>query len=248
MNAGLVSVSFRPLSPEEVIRGAADAGLKFIEWGSDVHAPCQNEERLAEIVALQDKYSVSCCSYGTYFRLGVNAMEELPAYIRAAKQLGTDILRLWCYNKNADDVTTEEKEFLFGECRKAAKIAEENGVTLCLECHKKSYTETKEGALELMQAVNSPAFRMYWQPNQSRTIAQNLEYVSLLKEYIVHIHVFQWKNAEKLPLETGLEEWTQYLSNLGGDHMCLLEFMPDNSIESLPREAASLKKLIGGVK
>ena len=36
---GLVSVSFRGLSPEEIIRIAKDAGLSRIEWGSDVHAP-----------------------------------------------------------------------------------------------------------------------------------------------------------------------------------------------------------------
>ena len=61
------------------------------------------------------------------------------------------------------------------QCREAAKIAEAEGVTLCLECHRNSYTETKEGALDVMQTVDSPAFRMYWQPNQYRTIEENIE-------------------------------------------------------------------------
>lgn len=246
MNAGLVSISFRALSPEAVICSARNAGLKNIEWGSDVHAPQDQGKQLAEIVTLQERYGVSCCSYGTYFRLGVNDLEALPSYIRAAKMLGTDILRLWCFNKSTDDVTPEEKAYLFDQCKKAAKIAEENGVTLCLECHKKTYTETKEGALELMQAVNSSAFRMYWQPNQDRTEEENIAYIRLLRDYITHIHVFQWKESQKFPLRSGIGEWKRYLEELGGEHMCLLEFMPDNRVESLPEEAAALMILTGG--
>lgn len=50
---GLVSVSFRGLSPEEIIRIAKDAGLNRIEWGSDVHAPFDDAERLSTIAACQ---------------------------------------------------------------------------------------------------------------------------------------------------------------------------------------------------
>ena len=57
-HTGLVSISFRKLSPEEVISAAAAAGLKAIEWGSDVHAPRDQAERLQEIVQLQQKYGL----------------------------------------------------------------------------------------------------------------------------------------------------------------------------------------------
>lgn len=36
---GLVSISFRNHSPEEIISEAAKCHLHSIEWGSDVHAP-----------------------------------------------------------------------------------------------------------------------------------------------------------------------------------------------------------------
>ena len=170
---GLVSVSFRSHSPTQILAAMNDAGLSFIEWGSDVHCP---KEKAEEIAALQTRYGITCCSYGTYFRLGISSMEELPAYIAAAKILGTDILRLWCGNKNSEEYTEAEKEHLFRKCREAAILAERNGVILCVECHNKTYTNKKEAALELMQAVNSPAFRMYWQPNQRRTVEENVAY------------------------------------------------------------------------
>lgn len=244
-STGLVSVSFRPLSPEQVTVAAVNAGLRNIEWGSDVHAPYEDAQRLAEIVELQKKHGVKCCSYGTYFRLAVTPMEELTGYIRAAKLLGTDILRLWCGSKMREDCTPEERAYLLDQCRQAAKIAEEAGVTLCLECHRNTYTETKEGALELMQAVNSPAFRMYWQPNQRRTVEENVAYARLLKDYITHIHVFQWKEKLRFPLAEGIGEWKTYLREIPGEHMLLLEFMPDDDVKSLPAEAQALVQLKG---
>ena len=243
---GLVSVSFRGHSPEEIITAAAGAGLSCIEWGSDVHAPWDEPARLEKIVRLQEEYGISCCSYGTYFRLGVTPMSELPGYIGAAKRLGTTVLRLWCGNKKDAEYTPRERDLLFANCREAAALAEREGVTLCLECHRKTYTETAEGALALMQAVNSPAFRMYWQPNQFRTPEENLSYLRQLCPYITHIHVFQWKEKDRFPLETGLLEWKTYLREVNGDHTLLLEFMPDDEISSLNREAAALHKLAGG--
>ena len=243
---GLVSISFRGHSPEDIFAAAADAGLCCIEWGSDVHTPFADLLRLEQIARLQEKYGIHCCSYGTYFRLGITPIGELPEYIRAAKTLGTGILRLWCGNKKASDYTAEERAFLFAQCEEAAQLAEREGVTLCLECHCGTYTETAERALELMQAVDSPAFRMYWQPNQFRTPEDNLSYLRLLRPYITHIHVFQWKKDDRFPLEAGMEEWTAYLQELSGEHILLLEFMPDDDIRSLGREAATLRKLTGG--
>jgi len=244
-NMGLVSVSFRGLTPEQVASAAAEAGLAFVEWGSDVHAPWDDGEKLAEVYRAQKVYGLHCCSYGTYFRLTVTPMEDLPGYIRAAKILGTDILRLWCGTKKQEDCTEEERLYLLDECRRAAAIAEKEGVTLCLECHRNSYTETKEGALDVMRAVDSPAFKMYWQPNQWRTIEENVGYARLLKDYITHIHVFQWKEKKRFPLREGIQEWRRYLAELPGEHMLLLEFMPDDDVASLPEEARALRELKG---
>ena len=162
---GLVSITFRDHTPAKIALAASRCGLKYIEWGSDIHAPYQNISQLQSVAALHATYGISCCSYGTYFRLGYSPLEELPLYIQAAKILGTNILRLWAGRKKASDCSKDERDHLFAECRKAVSLAEENGVILCLECHRRSYTETKEGALELMEAIDSPNFRMYWQPN-----------------------------------------------------------------------------------
>jgi len=240
-NLGLCSISFRKNRPEEILYEMKAAGLSVIEWGSDVHCPPEKAEEIAE---LQKQYGIACCSYGTYFCLGVTPICELAAYIKAARTLGTDILRLWCGDKNSEDFTEREKEALITDCKAAAEIAEAEGVTLCMECHNKTYTNAKEASLELMQAVGSENFRMYWQPNQLRTEAENIAYAGLLASYTEHIHVFNWKGKEKYPLHDAKALWQKYLGCFGADKTLLLEFMPDGKIETLKTEAKALKEIV----
>ena len=100
------------------------------------------------------------------------------------------------------------------ECRKAAKIAEEEGVTLCMECHQKSFTNVLEGALDLMHSVNSPAFRMYWQPSTTAPALDNIKYAQGIKDYVDTIHVFYYKDGKKGYLKDGKDDWRRYLSEL----------------------------------
>ena len=237
---GLCSVSFRKNSPEDILSAMKEAGLSVIEWGSDVHCP---PERAGEISVLQKQYGILCCSYGTYFKIGVTPLEELNKYIVAAKTLGTDVLRLWCGNKNSEDYTQSEKRTLFAACNAATELAKAEGVTLCMECHNRTYTNAKESALELMQAIDSKHFRMYWQPNQFKSEEENTLYARLLSPYTVNIHVFNWDKNEKYPLRFAKDTWKNYLSCFDKSKNLLLEFMPDDRIESLKTEAAILKEI-----
>ena len=246
---GLGSISFRKHTPEESIQAVKAAGLSCIEWGSDVHAPCRDTERLYEIARLQGEYGITCSSYGTYFRLGVTPLEELSDYIAAAGILGTNILRLWGGTKKGADMTPEELADFTDTCRKAAAMAEEAGVILCLECHMLSITETPDYAVSLMEAVNSPAFRMYWQPFQWLDTEGSLAVARAVAPYAEHIHVFNWQPPRmaptKHPLAEAAEDWRRYLSVFTTPRTLLLEFMPDDRIETLPTEAEALRAIIG---
>lgn len=242
---GLVSVSFRTLSPDDIVLAAKAAGLSVIEWGSDVHAPFDNAARLKQIVKLQEKNGITCSSYGTYYRLGETDPALLPAYIGAAKALGTDVLRIWCGTKSASAYSESERKELLTLCRSAAECAEKAHVTLCIECHSGTYTDDADAALSLLQEVNSPAFRTYWQPGQYRTAEENMRYATLVAPYTKHLHVFNWQGTRKLPLADGWEVWKRYLTCFSGERTLLLEFMPDGRVESLSTEAETLLRLIG---
>ena len=241
---GLVSVSFRQHSPEQILKKIQSCGLDYIEWGSDIHAPVNDVSALQEIAALQRKYNIKCAAYGTYFRIGVTPAEELEAYISAAKCLGTDVLRLWCGSKDSQCYTAPEKEALFATCRSLAETARAHGVRLCMECHGGTFTNTRASSLELMAAVDNPHFKMYWQPNQYETEAENLRYAAAIAPYTEILHVFNWEKNDRFPLAQAKARWQAYLQQFDGAQVLLLEFMPDNELDSLPAEADALKEIV----
>lgn len=242
---GLVSVSFRGHTPREILEEMKKVGLSCIEWGSDVHAPCTDVSRLYEIAALQKEYEITCSSYGTYFRLGETPLDELEKYVIAAKILNTDVLRLWCGKSRGSDMTKSERDELLRTCRSAALIAKENGVKLCLECHKGTYTESPDDASRLIRAVDSEHFKMYWQPFQWQSPVQNVENAKIIAPYAVHIHVFNWKNDKKLSLSESVHEWQKYLSVFSTPRTLLLEFMPNGTLAELKKETSALRTITG---
>ena len=237
---GLVSVSFRSKTPKEIVSAMQKCGLSYIEWGSDVHAPQTDKARLEEIRKLCTESGICVSSYGTYFKIGANKTAELEEYIKAAKLLGTNILRLWCGTKGYAEYSPEEFKSLICECSKIAQAAEKNGVKVCMECHNNTVTDCAEGALALMRGVNSESFGMYWQPNQYKTEEENLNYARIIAPYTEIIHVFNWSGEEKYPLKGAEEIWKKYLACFADDIPLLLEFMPDGKIESLETEARAL--------
>ena len=233
---GLCSISFRDKSAHEIILEMKKTPLSHIEWGSDVHLP---------IGAIVDSENIKVSSYGTYFRLGATPLSELNGYIKTAKDNGTNVLRLWCGNENSADCA--DKKALFNECRKADEIARREGVVLCMECHSGTFTDTPEAALELMREVDSDNFRMYWQPNQYRSVDENLRSAKILSPYIKNVHVFNWEKDKRLPLDGAIDVWKRYLDNFSGG-VLLLEFMPDGRIETLVREAEALCRIAEDLK
>lgn len=245
---GLCSVSFRKHMPTEILEAMKQAGLSRIEWGSDIHAPADQPERLSLLAELQKTYGVTCSSYGTYFKAGVHRTDELMPFIQAAKRLGTSTLRIWAGEKNSEEFTETEKDLLFKDCRQLATIAEQEEVTLCTECHNKTYTNRFQSALELIHTVDSPYFQTYWQPNQFRDEEYNLTAASALSPFTKSIHVFHWLEKEKLPLADGTEQWAKYLSRFSADKSLLLEFMPDGRLESLTNETNALRSILEKLK
>ena len=68
MNKGVVSVTFRKKTPEEVIDIVKKAGLTHIEWGGDVHVPHGDVETAKRVGELTRAAGLTVSSYGSYFK------------------------------------------------------------------------------------------------------------------------------------------------------------------------------------
>ena len=177
--------------------------------------------------------------------MGTNRPEEIKPYISAAKILGTNILRIWCGCQGSERCRKCGKHNLFDEAMQLTKIAEEENVILCLEFHPNTFSDCMESSLQVMKSVNSPHFKMYWQPNQFESFGANITEAKALADYVENIHVFNWFGSDRFPLADAVDKWKEYANIFKGDRYMLLEFVPDNKIESLKIEAEALMKIVG---
>ena len=67
MKPGLVSVTFRQLTPEGIIQLCMQTGLQTVEWGGDVHVPPGDVSRAAAVGELTRAAGLSITAYGSYY-------------------------------------------------------------------------------------------------------------------------------------------------------------------------------------
>lgn len=243
---GVTSVSFRQHTPQQIIAAAAAAGLDGIEWGADVHVPAGDLATAEQVRQLTQAAGLEVLSYGGYYRLGTSDRQELEALLASAAVLGVKDVRIWGGSKNSGDCTPEEWQALVAAAQQAALLAQERGMTLSLECHNLTVTDDWQAAQRFLQQVDSSALRMYWQPNQLKSEEYDLAAARALAPCVTNVHVFSWLEDRRLPLNAYNERWEKYFTALESglseqrDHAFILEFMPDDQLETLPKEAKVL--------
>ncbi len=242
---GLVSVTYRNLAPREIIKAAKEARLTCIEWGSDVHVS-EKDLALAEKIAIETRTAgLFVSSYGTYYTLGMS--QAFAPYLAAAEALGAPILRIWAGKKGSRDVTAEERAALVLEARAVCRAASESGKTVCFEYHPRTLTDTAESAERLLEEVGMENCRLYWQPFYERSLSENIEDLRRIIDHVSIVHLFYWENhVLRRPLSDGAAYIRAFLRELSGrDIKILLEFVPEDAVECLKREAETLYALSG---
>lgn len=241
---GLVSISFRGNTVEEILDACVKTELSVIEWGSDVHVPVGNLVRAKEVGEATRAAGMECAAYGAYYKIGCD-MTDFEDYAKTAQALGTYIIRIWGGWHGSAEITPEAREKLVEETKRICAIGRDYGMTLAFECHHGTITDDPDYALAFVRDVDADNLKLYWQPNQFKTFEANLEAAKKLKPLVVNAHVFHWDAEHWYPLSDGIEDWKQYVAVFeGGDYAFMLEFMPDNQITTLPREAAVLHTLV----
>jgi len=248
---GLVSVSFRQLSCESVIAAAAGAGLHGIEWGGDIHVKPGELERAREVAALTRENGLSVTSYGSYYRLGTYGTAYAPLIdnvFQTADVLGAPAVRIWGYNKGSAAIDADTYRALVAEAKDVGKRARALGVKVAFECHGDTITDEYHAAQKFLCDVDCPEIMTYWQPNNQYDVAYNKEAANALRSKLVNVHVFNWPTpGARDTLFSAVELWREYAEILtadGADPWWLLEFMPDDKPESLPKEADALRAFL----
>ena len=245
---GLVSVSFRELTAERIVEIARDHCLEAIEWGGDIHVPSGNIEAARAVGELTRSSGLKVTEYGSYYRLGVSAADDIDKVVTSACALGTGVVRVWAYNKGSEEITADEYKKTVEDARRICSLYPE--LEFCTECHNNTLTDDYRFNLKLIEDVDMPNFAAFWQPNQHKSHEYNLESAMALAPHVRSVHVFAWEGNHKYPLERHRDRWIEYLK-IFAEHSkkdtnvnLMLEFMHDNAPASLGETAIELKNIV----
>ncbi|MEE1650649.1 TIM barrel protein [Brachybacterium sp. J144] len=255
IRAGLCSVTFRPLSPEQIVDLTVGAGLSRIEWAGDVHVPPGDPGRAEEVRALTENALLDVASYGSYLRFEGDEEQvraDGEAVLASAVALGAPRIRVWAGSQGSADVAPEERARIAARVRAFADRAGEAGVEVGLEFHGRTLTDEIGSTLALLDEVSRENVLSYWQPHQDMPDADALATLRATLPHASTIHVFSWwPGSKRLPLAERGELWEQVFGILvaeGSPRDALLEFVPGDDPATLEGEAETLRALIAAGK
>ncbi len=242
---GLVSITFRRLSPENIISLCRKSNLKLIEWGGDIHVPSGDVQRAKEVKVLMSNAGLETSCYGSYWRA-----EEAVSFdpvLQSAIALGTHKIRIWAGAKSSERTSDLEWSDIRDRILSAADQAAEHGIELTLEIHPNTLTDHPHSAQRLLSVLEKRV-SAHWQPSPYLNPEENLEFIRLLSPYISGFHVFHWVTqqgeVDRRPLSEGLKDWQHFLSLAPpGRHPLMLEFVRDDSPDQLREDALVLHQL-----
>jgi len=251
LKSGLVSITFRQLSPEKIIELVAQAGLEGIEWGGDIHVPHGDIAQAQRVQRMTADAGLAVAAYGSYYRVGHPEDGPFEAVLECATMLGAPVIRVWAGKMGSDVADQGYFDSVVDDSVDIANQAAQAGIAIAYEFHGNTLTDTNDGTCELLARVDHTNIGTYWQPPRDRSVQNNQIGIQMLRPWLHHIHVFSWQpgSGKRLPLVALETEWHSYLQTLddGDDlldteHYALLEFVVGDEPQNFLSDAKMLKK------
>jgi len=247
IHSGLVSITFRKLSPREIIDLVVQAGLAGVEWGGDVHVP-HGDLRQARLVRRMTREArLRIAAYGSYYRVGAEGAGPFEPILDTTVELGAPLIRAWAGNRASADADAPFRARVVCETQQAADLAARAGVAIAYEFHPRTLTDTAESARKLLEDVAHENVGSYWQPPPGASVLDNLAGLDAVLPWLRNVHVFTWHRTtgERMPLADGEAGWMRVLrkaASTGRDHFALVEFVRDDAEEAFLKDAATLRR------
>jgi sugar phosphate isomerase/epimerase len=250
---GLVSISFRPLSPQDIVALAKRGGLRGIEWGGDVHVPHGDVAQAEAVRRMTLDEGLEVSAYGSYYRAGETGGDnpDFDAVLASAKALGAPVIRVWCGRRGSADADAAYRDTVIADLERIGEKAQAEGITVGCEFHGGTLTDTNESAIALYEALQCDSVLPYWQPPVGAPQEYRLAGLRALLPKLCNLHVFYWVTVdgkrERCPLAEGREDWMPFLelaASTGRDHWAMLEFVRDDSPDQMVADARTLRDWI----
>lgn len=183
---GLCSVTFRKKSAAKVVEIAKKAGVRYIEWGGDIHVTNTEEARIVKSIC--DNEDIKICSYGSYYRVGSADKIKWEEICRIAKAMNASTVRVWLGNKNSEDTSEEEYNRILADLKSMCSVAKKYKLLVCPECHDNTYNNNTDAFLTLKDELKADNFRTYFQSRYFR-FDYDVDRIDRTFDYIENVHV-----------------------------------------------------------
>lgn len=246
MKTGLVSVTFRKLSPRDIVELVSKAGQQGIEWGGDVHVPHGDTAQAEQVRDLTRSAGLEVAAYGSYYRAATpDKSPEFEAVLDSAEALGAPTIRVWAGNKASKDATDADRRAVEEDLRRICGLAGARGIRVALEYHGNTLTDSIPSARALLDALPLDNLDTLWQPPNGQPFEHCLDSLDSVLDRVSNVHVFHWKTgwSDRLPLAEGKDRWVPCLRRaaaLPGDRWALMEFVPGDDPAAYLRDARVL--------
>jgi len=250
VKTGLVSISFRSRTPEQIVPLAVRCGLECIEWGGDVHVPAGDTECARRVGEMTRRAGLEVACYGSYYRL--NDAEGAPdPVIATAKALGAPLVRVWAGTLGSAEAGDGDREMIVRNARRMSDLAAGENIGIAFEFHGGTLTDDTSSALRLLKDVDRPNVYSLWQPPVDMPDKDCLDSLCAVSPYVKNRHVLSGAGRERLPLEKGRDKWIPLLretAKLKGEHSLMLEFVRNDDTDQLAADAACLRKWLEEIR
>ena len=265
---GICTITLKHLAPDQVIELAASNKLQGIEWWGGEHVRPGDLPTALDVGAATRAAGLAISTYGSYNRVGVVGTEN-PSFetvLETAVELGAPSIRVWAGDRDREQADAAFQKTVLSELNRIADLAAEAGVSITVEFHGGTLTNTNANAAWLLGEVPHNNVRFSWQPPHGFEPDHCLDGLRSLLQRLGTVHVFHWTigsfekslwtEAEKKPrwpedfhrhpLADGVDRWAAYLqlaSSAEGTHFALLEFARGDSAEQAAADARTLVSL-----
>jgi sugar phosphate isomerase/epimerase len=248
---GLVSISFRNLSPDELLKEAASAGLKGIEWGGDVHVPHGEIQKAEAVKTATENAGLEVAAYGSYYRLGeTEDNPDFQAVLDSAVALNAPTIRVWAGRTGSADADDGVWRNVTEDAHRISSLAEKQDIRICLEYHGGTLTDSIDAAVRLLDEVPHPNMDTLWQPPNGQTDDHCEKSLTSVLPRVSNLHVFHWGPEgfkDRRPLAEGRDRWERFFSIANSNpkpRWALMEFVKENALSQFHEDAKTLRDIL----
>lgn len=262
MKAGICTIALRRYDLFKALDLAKEAGFQGVEiWGRPEHTPeAFSEDYWLKVKDKLSETELEVSNFGSYVNpaWGDYDQKREDAF-KISAIIGAKMMRVWCGNKEPKDADEGLWQRMIDAYKDLSKASEDRGITLAIEMHGGTLCVNPEGALRMVESVDSPALRLNYQIQDP--VHPNIEHdISVVGPYIVNIHAQNYQPSkddpsknELVPIEDGCTDYLKVLKLLkpyGFNGYIEVEFLAGEFVseevqmESLHKDAAYLRKIV----